>query len=96
MSEFEWNEKITEHGWAVEFMAIMDEIFLFPAPGMLIGTDAEYNDNDHQTGREHKVISFGNTEGSHAHPSYYGRSRPERMDRVGHADDHPDKPGAPG
>jgi hypothetical protein len=74
MSEFEWNEKITEYGWAVEFMAIMDEIFLFPEPGMLIGTDVEYNDNDHQNGREHKLLSFGTTERSHADPSYFGEA----------------------
>jgi hypothetical protein len=74
ISEFEWSEKRTEHGWAVEFMAIMDEIFLFPSPGTIIGTDVEYNDNDHQKGREHKVISFGNSEGSHAHPDYYGEA----------------------
>jgi len=74
ISEFEWNEKITEHGWSVEFMAITDEIFLFPEPGMLIGTDVEYNDNDHQAGREHKVIPFGKFEGAYAYPSYMGEA----------------------
>lgn len=71
ISEFKWASKKTATGWAVEFMAIMDEIFLFPEPGMLIGTDVHYNDNDYGKSRDHKVVAFGNVEQSHANPTYF-------------------------
>ncbi|RPH99043.1 MAG: T9SS C-terminal target domain-containing protein [Calditrichaeota bacterium] len=74
VSEVEWNEQITDVGYNVEIMFIMDELFLFPKPGMIIGSDCHYNDNDLNKGRDSKIQSFGKIELSHMRPSAFGRA----------------------
>lgn len=74
VSEVEWNEQITELGYNLEVMFVMDEIFLFPKPGMIIGSDFQYNDNDLNKGRDHKIQAFGKTELSHMKPAAFGQA----------------------
>jgi hypothetical protein len=74
VSEVEWNEQLTDVGYNVEAMFIMDEIFLFPKPGMIIGSDFHYNDNDLNKGRDHKIQAFGKVELSHMRPSAFGQA----------------------
>ena len=69
-----WAQQETENGWTAEIAAPMSDLLIDPEPGLLVGTDMEYNDNDEGAVCDHKIIAFGDVELSWSDPSYMGEA----------------------
>ena len=72
---FIWDQQETTYGWTAEISVPMDDIFLDPEPGLIVGTDMEVNDNDEGSICDHKLIAFGDVELSWSNPSYMGEAK---------------------
>jgi hypothetical protein len=73
-AKFKWEQQVTEYGWTAEIAVPAGDIFLSPEPGVIIGTDMEYNDNDEGAECNHKLLAFGDVENAWQYPSYMGEA----------------------
>ena len=69
-----WAQQETDNGWTAEIAAPISDLLIDAEPGLLVGTDMEYNDNDEGSICDQKLIAFGDVELSWANPTYMGQA----------------------